>query len=114
MTFAELSSATDPDGATAIAEILTIAKELAPDATEGVSYGIAALIHQGKPLIGIGATAKDLTLFPFSGAIVSAVADQLSGFRMSKGAIGFTGARPVPAAVIRQVVSLRLDEIAKR
>jgi uncharacterized protein YdhG (YjbR/CyaY superfamily) len=112
MSFAELIAAAEPDAAEAITAVLDRVHAQVPDLSEGISYGIAALMHSGRPLVGIGTHTKGYTLFPFSGSIVATVADQLGGFRLSKGGIGFSATQQVPGEVIDQIVTLRLAEIA--
>ncbi len=90
-----------------------IARSLAPDASEGMSYGMPALKLDGKPLIGVAAAAKHLSIFPFSPAVVEAVADRLAGFSLSKGTIRFTADHLVPEDVVRDIVRLRVAEIRK-
>ena len=70
-----------------------------------------ALRLDGRPLVGVTAAAKHLSLFPFSPAVVEAVAPDLEGFSLSKGTIRFTVDRPVPDPVLERVVSLRLAEL---
>ncbi|WP_027499316.1 iron chaperone [Rhodococcus sp. UNC363MFTsu5.1] len=87
------------------------ALELAPDATEGVSYGMPALRYRGRPLLSVRAAAKHLSVFPFSPAVVEAVAPELGGFSLSKGTIRFSADRPLPARVLTRIVALRREEI---
>jgi uncharacterized protein YdhG (YjbR/CyaY superfamily) len=89
-----------------------VALAAAPDAEQGKSYGMAALLLRKKPLLGFLATKQHLSVFPFSPAVVEGVRDQLSGFEMSKGTIRFTVAKPLPDPVVREVVRLRVAEIA--
>lgn len=91
--------------------VIDLALELAPEATEGQSYGMPALKLDDKPLIAVVAAAKHLSLYPFSGSIVAAVADQLEGYSLSKGTIRFSPEQPVPDEVIRQILQLRIAEI---
>jgi uncharacterized protein YdhG (YjbR/CyaY superfamily) len=111
MTFAELIADADAPAAAAVTAVLDRARALVPELSEGVSYGVPALVHAGRPLIGVGPHSKGYTLFPFSGSIVTAVADQLPGYRLTKGGIGFNAAQPVPEPVLDQIVQLRLAEI---
>ena len=96
---------------TALAHVRDVALALVPEAEEGRSYGVPALIHRRKPLVGVQAQAGHLSLFPYSSDVVAAVADQLDGFSLSKGTIRFTAERPVPDAVLTRIVELRCDEI---
>jgi len=93
--------------------MVSIARSLAPDATEGISYGMPALKLDGKPLFAVAAAAKHLSIFPFSGAVVEAVADRLEGYSLSKGTVRFTAGHPVPEQVVKEIVRLRMAEIRK-
>lgn len=78
-----------------------------------MSYGMPALKLDGRPLIGVAAAAKHLSIFPFSPAVIDAVAARLEGFSLSKGTIRFTPDHPVPDDVLEEVVRLRRAEIQK-
>lgn len=93
--------------------IVGIARSLAPDATEGMSYGMPALKLDGKPFFAVAAAARHLSIFPFSGNVVEAVADRLEGYSLSKGTIRFTAGHPVPEDVVKDIVRLRIAEIRK-
>ncbi len=84
-----------------------------PEAVEGVSYGMPALKVEGKPLLGVVAAAKHLSIFPFSPAVIDAVANRLGGYSLSKGTIRFTSDHPVPDDVLEEIVRLRRAEIQK-
>ncbi|MFB0837736.1 MULTISPECIES: iron chaperone [unclassified Arthrobacter] len=90
-----------------------VARSLAPDATEGMSYGMPALKLDGKPLFAVAVAATHLSIFPFSGNVVEAVADRLEGFSLSKGTIRFSAGHPVPEDVVKDIVRLRIAEIRK-
>ncbi|GAB2755453.1 hypothetical protein GCM10027039_12580 [Terrabacter koreensis] len=100
-----------PDQRAALQHVVDIASRLVPEAEEGTSYGMPALRLDGRRLVGVTAAAKHLSLFPFSPAVVEAVAPDLEGFSLSKGTIRFTVDRPVPDPVLERVVSLRLAEL---
>jgi uncharacterized protein YdhG (YjbR/CyaY superfamily) len=95
----------------AFEHIRDIALELAPEAGQAVSYGVAALTYEKKPLLGFLVSKQHLSLFPFSPQAVDAVRDRLEGFVPSKGTIRFTAARPIPDAVVRDLVAHRIAEI---
>ncbi|MFZ4894182.1 iron chaperone [Plantibacter sp. Mn2098] len=95
----------------ALLRVIGIARGIAPDAVDGVSYGMPALKLHGRPLIGVAATAKHLSVFPFSPAVVEAVADRLAGYSLSKGTIRFTVDTPLPEDVIKTIVRTRLAEL---
>lgn len=93
--------------------VIAAARRIVPDAEEGRSYGMPALKLDGKPLIGVAAAAKHLSIFPFSPGVVDAVASRLEGFSLSKGTVRFTPDHPVPDDVVEEMVRLRLAEIRK-
>jgi uncharacterized protein YdhG (YjbR/CyaY superfamily) len=95
----------------AFARVRDLAVAEAPAATEGTSYGMAALLLGGRPLLGMRAAKGHLSVFPFSPEVVEAVAGRLSGFALSKGTIRFTAAEPLPDDVLRDLVRLRRAEI---
>jgi uncharacterized protein YdhG (YjbR/CyaY superfamily) len=95
----------------ALERVRAVAERLAPEASQGKSYGMPALRVAGKPLLGFHVSRQHLSLHPFSPAVVAAVADELRGFSLSKGTIRFTPETPVPELVIERVVRLRLAEI---
>jgi uncharacterized protein YdhG (YjbR/CyaY superfamily) len=88
-----------------------VALEVAPDAEQGRSYGLAALRHRGKPLLGFLATRTHLSLFPFSPAALDTVRDRLAGFDLAKGTLRFAADRPPPDDVVRDLVRHRVAEI---
>ena len=107
-----LAALPEPDRA-CLQRVIKIARDLVPEAVDGVSYGMPALKLDAKPLIGFVAAAKHLSIFPFSPEVVDAVANKLDGFSLSKGTIRFTPDHPVPDAVVEEIVRLRRAEILK-
>lgn len=83
----------------------------APQAHEGLSYGMPAFI-QDKPIAGYAAGARHCAYYPMSGAVTSALQADLEGYETSKGAIRFPVGSPPPATLIRKLVKARLAEIA--
>lgn len=106
-----LAGLDEPDQV-ALARVLAIAMEEAPDAEQGTSYGVPALSFEGKALLGFRASAKHLAVDPFSPAAVDAVRDQVPGARLSKGTVRFAVEAPLPEQAIRDLVRARRDEIA--
>jgi len=104
-----------PDAAGALLIRLTdAARQQLPDAVEGVSYGIPCLLHGGRPVIGFRVGAKDLSLYPFSSAVVAAALEASPGLQTTKGSIHFTVEHPLTEDLITLIVERRVAEIESR
>lgn len=87
------------------------ALELVPDAVEGISYGMPALLHRGKGLVAVALTKAGYSLYPFSGQVIAALAPELGDLARTKGAVQFTDAHPLPPAAFDALVLARRAEI---
>ena len=99
------------DERAALQPVVDQVRALVPGAEEGRSYGMPAFRYRGKALLGFAAAKQHLSLFPFSPAAVESVQNELAGFSLSKGTVRFTPDRPVPPAVVEQMVRHRMGEI---
>ncbi|MEI5585280.1 MULTISPECIES: iron chaperone [unclassified Agromyces] len=101
----------DEPARSAIGGVYRIAREAVPDAVEGMGYGMPALRYRDKPLLAVMQAKAHLGLYPFSPAVIEAVADRLGEFDLAKGTIRFTPEHPLPDDVVADLVRLRRDEI---
>ena len=113
-TVTDYIAALDEPARGVLAGIRERALALVPDATEGTSYGMPALLHRGRPLLATTQARSHLSLFPFSGSLVGDVAADLTGFSLSKGTIRFSADQPIPPAVLDRIILARRDEIDAR
>jgi uncharacterized protein YdhG (YjbR/CyaY superfamily) len=104
----------DAETRAAFEHVRKLALELAPDASQGTSYGVVALMHEGRGLLGFYAAKRHLSVFPYSGKAVDAVRDRLEAFDLASGTIRFTAAHPLPDDAVRELVRFRLAEIEAR
>lgn len=81
----------------------------APKAEECISYQIPAF-RQGRLLVGFGAAARHCSFFPMNSKTVAAFKTELEKYDTSKGTIRFTTDKPLPAALVRNIVKARLAE----
>lgn len=88
-----------------------LARELAPDAKEALSYGMPALQVDGKGIIGFVATKSGLSLYPYSGSVLDKVADQIGEYDRTKGALHFSLERPISKELLETIMTTRRDEI---
>jgi uncharacterized protein YdhG (YjbR/CyaY superfamily) len=107
-------SSLDASARAAFEHIRDLVMELAPEAEQGTSYGMATLRYNQKPLLAFRAASQHLSIVPFSSRVVDAVRDRLTAFELSKGTIRFTAASPLPDEVVRDIVRYRIQEIAGR
>jgi uncharacterized protein YdhG (YjbR/CyaY superfamily) len=78
----------------------------APEAEECISYGIPAFRLNGKFLVGLGAAATHCSFYP--GSTVQAYKKDLKGYDTSKGTVRFPASKPLPAALVREIVKTRI------
>jgi uncharacterized protein YdhG (YjbR/CyaY superfamily) len=95
----------------ALEHVRVLVRRAAPEAEEGTSYGMPAFLYAGRPLLGLRAAKKHLSIFPFSPAAIDAVKERLEGFDLAKGTVRFSPDRPVPDDVLVDLVRLRKQEI---
>ena len=94
-----------------VEHVRSVARELVPEAVEGVGYGMPALRYRDRPLLSVVAAKHHIGLYPFSTAVIEAVADRLEGSSFAKGTMRFTAGHPLPDDLVRHIVTLRRDEI---
>lgn len=94
-----------------LARVYALATEVVPEAVEGTSYGMAALMYRGKGLIATVRAKKFLSLYPYSGTVLAELGDDLTGFETTSGSLHFSAEHPVPDDLLRRIVELRRAEI---
>jgi uncharacterized protein YdhG (YjbR/CyaY superfamily) len=82
-----------------------------PNAEEGISYGVPAFLVNGRAVAGFSAAKQHCSYYPMSGAVITALADDLARYETSKGAIRFTAERPLSATLVKKLVRARLKEL---
>ena len=87
--------------------------EIVPDAEEIISYGLPAFRVGGKTVAGFAAFKNHLSYLPFSGSVLPQLADELSGYTMTKSALHFPIDRPLPKALVKKLILLRLADLER-
>jgi uncharacterized protein YdhG (YjbR/CyaY superfamily) len=95
----------------AVEHVFEVARALVPDAVDGLGYGMPALRYRDRPLLSVMPAKRHIGLYPFSPAVVEAVAGRLDGYSFAKGTIRFSADHPLPDELIEEIVRLRRDEI---
>ena len=95
----------------ALQRVFAIAREVVPEAEEGTSYAMAALLYRDKGLIAAVRAKKFLSLYPYSGAVIASVLETLSDFETTSGSIHYSAEHQLPDAIVRRIVEARRAEI---
>ena len=85
--------------------------EIVPHAEQVISYGVPAFRVHGKTFAGLAAFKDHLSYLPFSGSVLGQLADELDGYTMTKSALHFPVDRPLPNALVKKLIAVRLAEI---
>ena len=83
-----------------------------PEAIETISYRMPAFKYKAV-LVWFAAFSNHCSLFP-TASLVEAFKNELKGFSTSKGTIQFPVDSPLPAALVRKLVKVRLAQIEKK
>jgi uncharacterized protein YdhG (YjbR/CyaY superfamily) len=85
--------------------------EIVPDAEQVISYRVPAFRVNGKTVAGFAAFKNHLSYLPFSGSVLGPLADELAGYTTTKSSLHFPIDRPLPKAVVKRLIAMRLGEI---
>jgi uncharacterized protein YdhG (YjbR/CyaY superfamily) len=72
-------------------------------ATEAISYSIPSFQYKGG-LVAYAAFKRHCSFFPMGWAAIEEFAEELEGFRVSKGTIQFPVDKPLPAGLVKKMV----------
>ena len=98
----------------ALEELRKTIKGSAPEATEGISYGMPAFKDHGRILVYYAAFKDHCSLFPASTAVMDTLGDELKPYFSGKGTIRFDAREPLPVALVKKIVKARLEENTSR
>lgn len=85
--------------------------EVAPDAEQGLSYGVPAFKVGGKAIAGFAAHKAHLSYLPHSGEVVAELRDALAGYETSKGSVKLPVDAPPPREVVELLIAARRREL---
>jgi uncharacterized protein YdhG (YjbR/CyaY superfamily) len=77
-------------------------------ATEVISYRMPAFKHK-RVLVWYAAFSKHCSLFP-TAAVIEAFQEELKGYTGSRGTVHFELDKPLPIALIKRMVKLRVEQ----
>lgn len=108
---ASLSATQEPHRTTLIA-MRAILRDILPNATEAMKYGMPTFIVCGKSIASYAAFKEHCSYFPHSSAVLDRAGAAVARYEVSKGGLRFAPGRPLPKALVKRLVRLRMDELA--
>lgn len=95
---------------TTLQKVRAMIRAAAPaEAVECLSYSMPAFRYKGA-LVAYAAFKNHCSLFPMSASLLDSMADDLKGFRTSKGTLQFPPDKPPSAALVKKIVKLRVAQ----
>lgn len=99
----------------ALADLRATIREVVPEATETISYGMPTFRDaDGRMLVSIAAFKDHCSLFPLNGHMVAQLGPEAAPYAAGKGTMRFKRGEPLPAELVKRVVRLRLEENAAK
>jgi uncharacterized protein YdhG (YjbR/CyaY superfamily) len=109
-TVDEYLAGVNADQRAALEKLRKTIRTVAPKVEECISYGIPAFRLNGRSLVFFGAWAKHCAFYPGSSATLQKFRSDLKGFQISKGTIRFSPDNPLPLALVKKLVKVRIAE----
>ncbi|HYX11353.1 MAG TPA: DUF1801 domain-containing protein [Candidatus Acidoferrum sp.] len=98
----------------ALAKLRKTISAAAPKATEKISYAMPAFEQDGRFLVSYAAFKDHCSFYPASAAVMEALGEELEPYFSGKGTLRFQADEPIPAALVRKIVRVRLQENTAR
>lgn len=97
------------DARKALEKLRADIRAAAPDATEGIIWGMPGFRQNGY-LVGYAAFKDHVSFFPAGPITIRRFATELKKYSTSKGTIRFPADKPLPSSLVRRIVKARLAE----
>ena len=82
-----------------------------PDPEEAIKTRVPAVSYRGKTVVGFGAAQRHLALYVMFGDALKVLRDDLTPYDVANTVVRFTPEAPLPTALVRKIVAVRLREI---
>lgn len=101
-----------PDIQMSLDDVRQAIHEVAPKATECISYGLPAFKYKDEPLIYFGGFKSHVGVY---GTPVTheAFKDKLAAYKQGRGSVQFPLDKPLPLRLIKQMVQFKMKELKK-
>ncbi|TDB36799.1 MAG: hypothetical protein D9V44_09820 [Actinobacteria bacterium] len=97
----------------ALLEVKSLIRDVAPDATETISYAIPTFDMNGRHLVHFAGYERHIGLYPTPTGMEEFRAD-LEPYKQGKGSVQFPLGKPLPLDLIRRIVEFRVQEVARK
>jgi uncharacterized protein YdhG (YjbR/CyaY superfamily) len=104
----------DPDRRAPLQKLRETIAAAAPEAEEGITYGMPGFLLDGRGLVGYMAFERHYSFFPMSPAAIDAHREELGDLVTGKGTISLEYGRRLPVKLVKAVVKTRLAEVAAK
>jgi uncharacterized protein YdhG (YjbR/CyaY superfamily) len=94
-------------------QLRALIRELAPGATETISYAIPTFDLNGRHLVHFAGFAKHIGFYPIPTGI-EAFKKELAPYKQGRGSVQFPLDEPMPMDLIRRIVEFRVAENSAR
>jgi uncharacterized protein YdhG (YjbR/CyaY superfamily) len=98
-----------PSVQSAMKKIRSLIRKHAPEAVEGISYGMPGYKTHGKPLVYFAAYEHHIGFYATPTGH-SAFTKELSKYKQGKGSVQFPLDEPMPYELITRIVQFRVEE----
>jgi len=98
-----------PETQKVLGEVRGLVREIAPEATETISYAIPTFDLGGKHLVHFAGYERHVGLYPAPSGMVEFEAE-LVPYKQGKGSVQFPLDKPLPVDLIRRIVEFRVAE----
>ena len=83
---------------------------IVPDAEQCIAYGMPAFKLRGKTIAGFAAFKNHLSYLPHSGSVLPQLAKETAAYTCTKGSLHFPVDEPLPAALVRKLLAVRMAQ----
>jgi uncharacterized protein YdhG (YjbR/CyaY superfamily) len=104
----EYLKAVSADKRAALETLRKSIKAAAPEAEECISYGVPAFRLNGKFMVAYGVAKNHCAFYP--GSVIDKL-DELKHYDTGKGTVRFPPDKPLPPALVRKLVKLRIAKM---
>ena len=101
-------AALDEPGRSTLEALRRSILDVVPGAEQCISYRMPAFRVDGQVVAGFAAFKNHLSYLPHSGDVLADVGDAVAGYERTSGSLHFPVDRPLPDALVRQLVEAKM------